>query len=97
MCNEDNCNDGKEKATNENIVESEMTFEAASMKMAMGRMNKIYPGSVKPGGGEPGGVEPGGGEPGVGEPGVSPTGSPGVSPSVSPGVSPGSSGIKNYK
>ena len=46
MCNEDKCNDGKEKATNENIVESEMTFEDASMKMAMGRMNKIYPGSV---------------------------------------------------
>ena len=46
MCNEEKCNDGKEKVTNENIVESEMTFEDASMKMAMGRMNKIYPGKV---------------------------------------------------
>lgn len=38
MCNEDQCNDGKEKANKENIVESEMTFEDASMKMAMGKL-----------------------------------------------------------
>ena len=43
MCNEDNCNDGKEKATNENIVESKMIFEDASRAMAMSSLNKIFP------------------------------------------------------
>ena len=80
MCNEDNCNDGKEKATNENIVESNMTFEMASQAMAMSRLNKIYPETVIKIINQP--VEPPVGPPPPGEPTVAPP--PPVEPPVVP-------------